>query len=304
MNNTNKKISTSQLFCLLILTRLAGEVVFPRTVSSNAAASVCAIVLAETIQLILAMPAIIYSFRGENFYGAIYAKNRFFGWAVAVSAALLMLSSAMMTIVYTSEFAVKNLLVGGSMWVLFVISAALAVYSAIMGAEAQARAGALFLVGAVMATAVVILADIPYMKLPSEEIVFSVRLDDFLSEIIRAISRGGDYLIFTAFIPYIARKNTRSVGRCGLVFGLCAILAATSLAVVCSLVLREMYGAVEYPFIAAASISDIAFFKRLDGAVAAIWSLGAVFRGGVLLLCAKQAIQSVYKASRKKRSTE
>ncbi|MCI5578136.1 MAG: hypothetical protein MR364_01365, partial [Oscillospiraceae bacterium] len=70
--------------------------------------------------------------------------------------------------------------------------------------------------------------------------------------------------------------------------------------------LREMYGQCEFPFTAAASLSDISLFKRLDGFAAAVWLLCAAFRVGAMLLSAKMALTEVYyaKQDRKKESAQ
>lgn len=300
MNDSNKKISVQQLFCLLILTRIAGEIVYPGT--TDAAAAICAAALAELIQFILGLPAIIYSFRGNDFYGAICRKNKFFGFVVGVFAVLLMAGSSVMAILYSAEFTIKNLLTGGSIIVIFVITGIFAVYIVFMKAEAAARSGAIFLVIAVIASVTVVIADIPYMKIPDAKIAFDFEIKSFAEEVIRDMSRGGDYLIFTAFLPYIAKKNTCSTARCGLLFGLTAMIAVVGIALFNCFVLRELYGSVEYPFIAAASLSDIAFFKRLDGAAAAVWVLCAAFRAGVFLLCAFNTVRIILNIRHKERA--
>ncbi len=301
MIESNKKISAYQLFCLLILTRLSAEIVFPSTVTSDAVGSIAALIISELVMFVLALPVIMYSFRGEDFWGAICRKNRFIGWIVAIAAAVIALGAGLLTLFYSAEFSVKHLVIGGSMWLLFVIGVIFAIFTAIMGAEASARSAAIFLVGGALVTIMVILADIPYMKLTASEVMFSGKLDIFMDEVGKRLMRGGDYLIFSAMLPYVNKQTTASAGKCGLLFALFSALFTVILCVVSCLVLRELYGVSEYPFIAAASLSDIAFFKRLDGAAAAIWGLCAVFRGGVLLLSAVQILEKVYGASKNKR---
>lgn len=301
MNESNKKISPYQLFCLLLLTRLSAEIVFPSVVTSNAVGSITALVISELMMFVLALPVIVYSFKGEDFWGAICRKNRFIGWLFALSATVLLLSASLSTLFYTAEFSVKHLLTGGSMWLLFVIAVIFAIYTAVMGPEAAARSSAIFLVGGTLVTVIVILADIPYMRITTSDMVFGGEFDIFLEEVGRRLTRGGDYLIFSALLPYVNKQTSASAGKCGLFFGLFSALSTVLLCVVSCLVLRELYEVSEYPFIAAASLSDIAFFKRLDGVTAAIWALGAVFRGGVLLLSASRILEKVYSASRSRR---
>lgn len=288
------KISASQLFCLLIMSRLSAEIVFPRTASAAAVEAISALVITELIRFALALPLIVYSFNGDNIHGAVCRKNRFFGWAGGIIAALLLLGASLRTLFYTSEFTVKNLLIGGAMGAIFIISVILSVYAAAMGTEALARAGVIVLIAAALITVTVILADIPYMR--PTAITGGGDFDEFLDELIERFLRGGDYLIFAALLPYVDRKTRFSAGKSVLLFALFATLISVILCVVNCLVLREMYGLSEYPFVAAASLSDIAFFKRLDGAAAAIWMLCAVFRGGLMLLAAGKTISEVYHA--------
>lgn len=301
MTNTNKKISVSQLFCILILSRLSAEIVYPNRPSDNAIASIISLAISEAVMLVLALPVIVYSFYGEDFWGAICRKSRIFGWLLGLCGAFILVSGALLTMFYSSEFTVKNLLIGGSILVLLILSAIFAVYAAIMGVEALARAGVIFLVGAVLVTVTVILADIPYMEFSASEITFGGKFGVNSDEVIWRLMRGGDYLVFSALLPFVNHKTKGSAGKCGLLFALFSTVITVLLCVVSVLVLREMYGISEYPFIAAASLSDIAFFKRLDGAASAIWVLAAVFRSGLMLLSARKIIERVYSVSKSSR---
>lgn len=302
MYNTSERnrISAPQLFCILMLTRLSAEIVYPRTQSGAAVEAISALVISELARFALALPIIIYSFKGVNFHRAVTQKNRFFGWCGGLFSAALLVGAALRTLFYTAEFTVKNLLIGGVMLSVFIISAVFAVYAAVMGAEALARTSAIFIIAAALITVTVILADIPYMK--TTAITGGGNFDEFLGELVERFLRGGDYLIFAALLPYVNKKTPASSGKCALMFGLFSTLAAAGLCIVSCLVLRELYGQSEYPFIAAASLSDIAFFKRLDGAAAAMWMLCAVFRSGVMLLAAGKVISEVYNAARRRSS--
>ena len=300
MTESNNKISASQLFCILLLSRLSVEIVYPRTGSAAAVDAISALVISELVRFVLALPLIIYAYHGDNVHRAVYGKNRFFGWIGALAAAGLLVGASLRILFNSSVFAVKNLLIGGTMWAIFTVSAIFAIYSAAMGVEALARAGAIILIAAALVTVTSILADIPYMKVytSSQFLGGGGDFSAFLNEIFERILRGGDYLIFAALLPYVEKRKQDSAGKCALLFALFSTLAVVSLCVVNCLVLREMYGMTEYPFVAASSLSDIAFFKRLDGAAAAVWMLCAVFRGGLLLLAAERAIAEVAKASR------
>lgn len=294
-------ISPSQFFCILLLCRLSAEIVYPRTVSGTAREAVLALIIAEIIRFALALPAIIYSFKGNNLHRAIYNKNKLFGWCGAVFAALLLAGTALRTLLYSSQFAIKNLINDGAGWMIFTISAAFAVYAAAMGIEALARSGAIFLIAAALITLTVFLADIPYMQTDG----FTARGDfsALAGDIFERIMRGGDYIIFAALLPYIGQKNRSSSGKTVLSFALFSMLGSLLITIMSCLVLREMYGLCEYPHIAAASLSDIAFFKRIDGVSAAVWTLCATFRGGVMLFAAGSAVVEVYRAGHSQKNS-
>lgn len=289
-------ISSSQLFCILLLCRLSAEIIYPRTASETAWEGIIALVIAEIVRFVLALPVIIYSFKGTNIHRAVYKKNKLLGWCGALFAALLLAAAALRTLLYSSQFAVKNLINDGIGWIIFAISAIFAVYAAAMGIEALARSGAIFLIAAALVTITVIAADISYMRTEG----FSARGDGaaLIGDIFERVMRGGDYLIFAALLPYVNKKNRSSSGKTALWFAAGALLGGLLITVTSCLVLREMYGLCEYPHIAAASLSDISFFKRIDGVSAAVWTLCAMFRGGVMLFAAGSAIAEVRHAGR------
>lgn len=297
MINSYPKISASQLFCVLMLSRLSAEIVYPRSSSGTPLDAVAAVALSEVIRFVIALPIIIYSFRGCNAHRAVYNKSKFLGWTGAVFAAVLLLGTSLRTLLSLSQFAVKNLIPGGAMWLIFVLGAVFAVYSAVMGTEALARSGAIFLIAAALVTLAVMLGDIPYIDKRSFESF--TRFGDsspFIRDVIERVMRGGEYLIFAAMLPYVTHNRKSELGRTACLFALFSALAAVVITGMNCLVLREMYGLCEFPFLAASSLSDISLFKRLDGFAAAVWSLGAAFRSGVMVLSAGSAIMEVYRA--------
>lgn len=297
MEKELQKISTSQLFCILMLSRLSSEIIYPRTASATALEAILAVVISEIARFLLALPLIVYSFKGSNIHRSVYNKNKFLGWTGAVFAAILLLAAALRTMFNLSQFAVESLLPGGAMWVIFTLAAIFAVYSAMTGTEALARSGAIFLIAAAIVTLVVMLADIPYINKASfESFARAGDNSSLLRDIFERVMRGGDYLIFAAMLPYVSRNRKSDLGRTAVLFAVFSTLAALIICSMNCLVLREMYGQCEFPFLAAASLSDIALFKRLDGFAAAVWSLCAAFRSGVMLLSAENALIEVYKA--------
>lgn len=305
MTSTEKnlpQISAAQLFCMLMLSRLSAEIAFPLSGTGYGGETLIALVIAEVIRFLLALPLIIYSAKGNNFYRAAYKKNKFIGWASAVIAFLLLAGAAVKSLFHTAVFAQRSLLPKGSPIVLALIVAGFALYAAIMGAEALARSGTLFLVAAAIVTAAVMLADIPYMKFEAMDFPRS-QYSGLIGDITERLLRGGDYLIFAALLPFVApKKEKRKLNACGasLFFALFSTLAGVLLCAFYCLTLREFYGMTEYPFYAAASLSDIALLKRLDGFGAALWALCAAFRTGLMLFAAWSVLTEPIKNARGK----
>lgn len=279
------KISVSQLFCLLMLSRLSAEIVYLRSGAGCGGETLLAVLAAEFVRLLLGLPIIIYSFKKTQIYRALWEKNRAFGVMGAFGAAVLLVCASAKTIWALGTFARQNLLTGVSALLLCGFAAAFAIYAAFSGAEGMARAGALFLVAAVIITVVVMAANIPNMKagalIRSNKSGFGV----FLEDVTERVMRGGEYLVFAALLPYVRIKKMSAPATIGL-FAVISALAALSLSGFYCLVLREIYGLVEYPFAAASSIANIGLFRRLDGGACAGWALCAALRAGVMLFCA------------------
>lgn len=277
------KISAGQLFCILILSRTAIEIISVNT-SSSPKEAIMAIIISELLRFLLALPLIIFSFKHDNFHRYVYNKNKFIGWTSACFGALLLIGTAIKTLFHTIGFAEKNLLTSGSSWLIFAAAAIFALYAAYMGIEAIARSGVLFLVAAGIITAIVFIADIPYYQ--SSDVWNISDNTTLLSDIVSRFLNGGDYLLFAAFLPYINKKHSDSSGKTAIYFMLFGIIIPIALCILNFLVLREFYGLSEYPSAASASLSDIALFKRLDGIFSAIWALCSALRCGMMLLSA------------------
>ena len=294
MTNEFPKISAGQLFCALILSRTAIEIISQNS-SSAPKEAILAIIITELIRFLLALPLIIFSFKHDNFHRHLYNKNKLIGWASAAFGALLLIGAAVKTLLHTISFAEKNLLIGTSSWLIFAIAAIFALYAAFSGIEAAARAGAIFLTAAGIVTAIVFLADIPYFT--ASEIWDVSDNRTLLSDVIYRFSNGGEYLLFAAFLPYINKKRTDSSGKAAMYFMLFSIIIPIVLCVLNFLVLREFYGLTEYPSAASASLSDIAMFKRLDGFFSAMWALCSALRCGLFLLAAVLVFAAVKRVS-------
>lgn len=277
------KISAQQLFCMLILSRLAIEITSPNT-STAPREAILAILASELARFVLALPLIIFSFRRDNFHRYVYEKSKLWGWLSSIFGALLLFGAALKTLFRTSGFAEKNLLTSASSWLILAVTAIFAVYAAFMGVEALARSGVLFLVAAIIITAAVFIADIPYFEVSG---VWSISDNEtLLNDIISRFFDGGDYMIFAALLPYVNKKNSDSSGKTAMYFALTSIIVPIVICLMNFLILREFYGLSEYPSVASASLSDISLFKRLDGIFSAVWVLCASFRCGLMLLSA------------------
>lgn len=284
MQENSHKISAAQLFCILLLMRISAEFVYP-TSGGLGGTGLAAALTAEVIRFVVALPVLIYSFKGRAFYYAIWRRNRFWGWASATGAAALLGGFTARTVIYSADFAQRILLTNTPKILLALLLVGFAVYAAVRGAEAIARAGALFLAAAAVITLLVILADIPYMQFDRELPDWTTGL--FITDLIERLTRSGEYLVFAALLPYVresgnAKSGTRS-GAAGLWYALGGVLSAVLLCVFFGAVLGEYQSMTEYPLAAAASLSDVVLFKRLDGIASAMWLLAAAFRCGVML---------------------
>ena len=284
MQENSHKISAAQLFCILLLMRISAEFVYP-TSGGLGGTGLAAALTAEVIRFVVALPVLIYSFKGRAFYYAIWRRNRFWGWASATGAAALLGGFTARTVIYSADFAQRILLTNTPKILLALLLVGFAVYAAVRGAEAIARAGALFLAAAAVITLLVILADIPYMQFDRELPDWTTGL--FITDLIERLTRSGEYLVFAALLPYVresgnAKSGTRS-GAAGLWYALGGVLSAVLLCVFFGAVLGEYHSMTEYPLAAAASLSDVVLFKRLDGIASAVWLLAAAFRCGVML---------------------
>ena len=279
-------ISKYQLFCILLLSRLSSEIAFPQT-GGFSGTGFAALLAAEGIRLVLALPLFIYSAKGRNVYASVAKKSRILSALMAFVAAFSGAFLAVRTVFYTAEYAQRTIITGMSAAVIAVFISAFAVYMAIKGAEALSRAGVLFLVATGIVTLAVVISDIPHMRM--REISGADLSESFWYHVLEQLLRGGEYLIFAALLPFVKE------GGCGtmLLFSLCSVVGVVLVGIFSMSVLGEFYGIAEYPFTAAAQLSDITLFKRLDGFVAAIWTLGGAFRAGLLACAAYNSLNSV-----------
>ncbi len=287
MQENSHKISAGQLFCILLLMRISAELVYP-TEGSFGGTGLAAALTAEAIRFLIALPVLIYSFKGRSFYAAIWRKNRFWGWISAVGAALLLGFFTARTVFYSSRFAQRILLTDSPAPILALLLLGFAVYAAVKGAEALARSGVIFLAVAAAVTLTVILADIPYMDFGRELPEWTSGL--FLTDLVERLTRSGEYLVFAALLPYVRESGGSAAGThsgaAGLWFAIAGALAAVILCVFFGAVLGEYGSMTEYPLAAAASLSDIVLLKRLDGLACAVWLLAAAFRSGIMIFSA------------------
>ena len=284
-----EKISPSQLFCILLLTHTAAGIIRPENGGCGAAA-LTAIILAEVVRFALALPIVIFAFRGESFYGAMNKRSRPLAIAAAILAVLLLLGYALSTIMNTAEFVQRNILAGASALLTVAMIAAFAVYLLFSGVQAAARAGVLFLVLAGVVTLTVMLASIPHFR--TQQLLPQWQEDEFVSELTYRLMDGGEYLILAALLPH-TNNRSHGAGKAALWLALCGTLAAVIICVFCRLTLGEFSAFAEYPFAAASSLADIALIKRLDGITCAVWALAGAFRTGLLLLSAWAAVKAI-----------
>ena len=288
-------ISSSQLLCVLLLSRTAAELTFP-AVGGYDGTTIAAAALAEIIRFVAALPVLLYSIKGSSFYGAIARKSRIGGWIIGFAVAFVVALFAVNSAIFTAEFAQRTVLSGMSGAVSALLIAAFAIYAAVKGAEALARTSVLILAGAALITVIAVIAAAPHMR----ELTVSPDIGtDFFSQVSGRLSRGSEYLIFSALLPHIKReKHTLSPGGSVIYFCVISMACVLLIQLFGMAVLGEFYPLAEYPFTAAAQLSDIALFKRLDGFTAAVWAAAGAMRCAVYLYAVYAIISAVRKATK------
>lgn len=279
-------ISRYQLFCIMLLSRISSVIVCPST-GGFGFGDISAAATAELIWLLISLPVLIYSYNGNAFFTAIRKKLRFFGCVIAFAAAFAMSYIAVRNVIFTGEFAQRTVMGGMSGAVLAILLGIFSVYSALKSSEAIARSASLFLTAAAVVTVVIIIADIPSIRLRD---IPAAQLDEsFPDDVWEHFQRGGEYLIFAALLPYTKQCS----GGTALIYTASSIIVTTLLSLFGLSVLGEFSSITEYPFASAAQLADIALFKRLDGLCAAVWSLASGMKSGALLFSSYAAINAV-----------
>ena len=283
ISENSHKISAAQLFCILLLMRVSSELAYPSK-GGFGGSGLAAALTAEAVRFLIALPVLIYACKGGGFYAAVWRKNRFLGWVTAVGAALLLAGFVVRTAVYASGFVRRNMLLKTPQLLIALLMAAFAVYAAVKGGEALARAGVLFLWAAGIVTVLLILADIPYMDFGRELPEWSTAL--FLTDVVERFCRNSNSV------------DRKKLGAAGFCFAAAGAVCSALFCVFFGAVLGEYYSMADYPIAAAGSLADVVLFKRLDGAACAVWSMASAFRMGVMLFAAWSVIGEVLKCSR------
>lgn len=278
-------ISRYQLFCIMLISRISSVIVCPST-GGFGFGDIAAAATAELIWLLLSLPVLIYSYNGSSFFAAAKKKLRAFGYVIAFAAAFAMSYIAVRNIIFTGEFAQRTVMGGMSGAVLSVLLGAFAVYSAFKGSEAIARSASLFLAATAVVTVVIIIADIPSIRL--RDIPAAKPDIDFFTDVWEHFQRGGEYLIFAALLPY----TKKCTGSTALVYAASSVIGIALISLFGMSVLGEFSSITEYHFASAAQLADIALFKRLDGLCAAVWSLASGLKSAALLFSSYAAISA------------
>lgn len=288
-------ISSYQLLCIMLLSRISSEIFYP-AVGGYDFTTIAAAASAEIIQLLAALPVILYSIHGKSFYAAIARKSRIGGWAIGLAAAFLLALLSVNAAIFAAEFAQRTVLAGMSGAVTAILIVAFALYTTVKGAEAAARSSVLILAGSAVITVVTVIAAVPHMRPLALQPDVN---EDFPSQLYEQLTRGGEYMLFAALLPHVSRKE-KTLSPCGAALSFCAIsiLSVLLIQLFGMTVLGEFYSLAEYPFTAAAQLSDIALFKRLDGFTAAVWAVAGAMRCALFLYAEYSVIKAV-RSSRK-----
>ncbi len=284
-------ISTSQLLCLLLLSRISAEIVYP-TVGGYDITTLVSAAVAEALRFTVALPFILYSIRGNDMYAAITRKSRIAGWIFAAAAAFLISFAAARCALFSAEYAQRTVLSGMSGGVITILIGVFAVYCATRGAEGIARGGVLILAGAALLTLIIALSTLQHIRPP--ELGTKPYSKDLISQVYERMMRGGEYLMFAALLPCTRRKKG-SIAPAGtaVIFALSSLCIVVLINLFSMAVLGEFFGIADNPLTDIAQLSDIVLFKRLDGFAGALWSVAAAIRCGAFLFSAYAFFRSV-----------
>ena len=264
------KISRGQLTALLFAGRLSGCLLLPDDRLSSFSVVDCLLSTAlNGVLLFFAFFPTLWLLKGrdEGIIQRAYAQSPFWGKATDTAYLLLCLFILLVDMVQFSDFALKTMREGFSVWILaamFVVSCVLASRCGIQAIARAATPVAVFSALCLVVFAVALFPEMKWFHFAPQEIGGIVRA---CQKAVEDLPRTAEVMAIGLLYPYANHSHTHS---CAWFSGLTALFSA--LVTVTSIgVLGGFVGMMTYPFYAAVTAAKIGVLQRLDVLVTAVW---------------------------------
>ncbi|MDR0821158.1 MAG: GerAB/ArcD/ProY family transporter [Oscillospiraceae bacterium] len=286
----HSKISVYQLAALLILTRLFSETMnFTGNAGEYSMQRFAVIVVTYCILAVATLPAFFVMKKArdagikDGFFRIIMSKNKVWGWILFALVAF-QLSLWALYGVSGLEFMVTNTILESAepalVILLFMIAA---IYGFSKGINAVARFGppmfAAYLIGLVT-VCIALFHQMDFTLLYPT----LIENDSFFSDICAEIIKNNEMLIFLILEPRIDKHPWRTP------FVTLPITLVIKLVI--SAVTMTVFGPylnkLSFPLFSIASLADIVVFERLDGIDIAIWTVSAIVKLILVLICIRE----------------
>ncbi len=269
------KVSHGQLIALLFAGRLSGCLLLPADRLSQFSIGDCLLsaALNGLLLFLLFLPTLwLLKGGGEGTVQKAYAQSPFWGKIIDVIYAVLCLFILLVDMVQFSDFAVKTMREGFSVWLLTAIFVVSCVLSSRCGIQAIARAAtpvAVFSAICLVIFAVALLPEMRWFHFAPQGSDGVVRA---CQKAVEDLPRTAEVMAIGLLYPYVNRSQTHA---CAWFSGLTALFSAL-VTVTAVGVLGGFVGMTVYPFYAAVTAAKIGVLQRLDVLVTAVW-LGTFF---------------------------
>lgn len=269
------KISRGQLTALLFVGRLSGCLLLPADRLSKFSVGDCLLstALNGLLLFLLFLPTLWLLKGGEH--GVVqkaYARSVGLGKVTDTAYIALCVFILLVDMVQFSDFAVKTMHEGFSVWLLTVIFVLTCVLASRCGIQAIARAStpmSVFSALCLIAFAVALLPEMRWFHFAPQQSEGMVRA---CQKAVQDLPRTAEVAAIGLLYPYI--KGSR-VHACGWFSGLTALFSAL-VTITAVGVLGSFVGMTAYPFYTAVAAARIGILQRLDVLVTAVW-LGTFF---------------------------
>lgn len=278
-----RKITSFQMTAIMICCLFARMMTYVPKSDDNAVLLIFSKLIACAFQWIMILPVLIFykKSKGEGILQAYYSKNKPSGIIVTVLYLIVCFMELFLSYGNFTFFLQYSFLEYYSAWIILLVLAAVSVYVASMGLSSCARTAAIVTV-ATIAGIIVLLAGF--------EGNFEFRLLNIAQEnkggfIMRNVrdanSRAEEFVFFILLLPYLKEKPMRTVNIYIAVKFLISALIIASV----SIILGDFALSTKIPFFSLSSYSKTALIERFDALLLMFWTLCAIIKHAVIILC-------------------